>query len=631
MTADEEAGAEGGERPDPTSRIAPGARLSPGAWAGALTAAVLLGCIAYGALLLPLSFNTNDDAAMLGISLGIFSDGLGDPRLVYQSAFVGALVGTLFRLFPGFDWYSAFQWSVCLAAFGCIAWVLLRRDRSAIGALVVAAVASIYLPPILFHLQFTQSSFLCLAASLVLLIDAGGDARPRPAPFAAAFAFATLSVLLRSVNLTSAQLLLGIVAVGLAARWTLVGQGRVALRWGAVVGAFALVLTAATVGLQQAEGALFYGDPAWHRFWDHHADRAFVLDNWPRWIGLPRIAMAFQQELGISPQQLVAMLHWLPIHEDLYSVERFGEMAAVIRGLEAEAGLAPERTGPALAEFGRFVLEHPVFAHSLGLIAVVAALHAARRPTLRWAPLAIGGVWIAVACGLLLGVTLAFRLPPYRVWMPLVMLCVLCSLASQLAFAPSDASSRPAADDEPPKSGRVLDRRGGLLASVFVVALLTLTPLHRDFLRRASEAETLQAQKCALTEAHVRAFSRLPENARIFLAPQIVHADCYLRPFRNDYPEILRERAISFGWRNLTPWVREELFAEHAGLFDAVCSDPGNMFVLHPFDWKDVEQYLRRHEPGIVLETWAPDLPPAILACRRGAAPLEGERLIGAR
>ncbi|MEZ4278874.1 MAG: hypothetical protein R3F21_04545 [Myxococcota bacterium] len=56
----------------------------------------------------PLEFDTNDDAAMLGISLGLFSDARR-PRLVHQSAFLGAGIGGLFRLVPAFDWYSAAQ------------------------------------------------------------------------------------------------------------------------------------------------------------------------------------------------------------------------------------------------------------------------------------------------------------------------------------------------------------------------------------------------------------------------------------------------------------------------------------------------------------------------------------------
>lgn len=593
------------------------------------TGGALLVCLIYGALTFPLSFNTNDDPAMMGISLGLFSDELGDPRLVHQSAFLGALIGGLFRLSVSFDWYSAFQWAVCLSGFAVIGIVLLRRDQSIVAGVCFGTVASIFFAPILFHMQFTQTSFVCVATGVVVALDSVTRERIQKRGLALALGFLVLAAMIRSASLMAAQLLLVVMVLGLVGVELFRGRRIRGLRGGAALLGLVVLASATVAGLRVAEAAIFYGDPAWNDFFLHHADRAFVLDNWPRHIGLQRIADTLQRDMGISPQQLVAMLNWLPIDVDLYSLDRFSEMANVIRSIEAPGPLSSQHWSRYLEELSSFLEKSPIFTHSLVLMGLMAAWRAARRPESILRELGVASFWAVLSCVLIVGIGVLFRWPPYRVWMPIVMLCVLGSMATH-AFLENDAPS-PETDDESFQKSSVPLRREVGLALAFAVGLIVLAPVHRDFRDFEAARKTRHAQKCALTRAHVQGFERLPEGARIFLAPRIVHADCYLQPFRIQYPEVLQTRTISFGWRNLTPWIQDELFAQHDRLFDAVCRDPRNMFVLHPIDWPEVENYLRRHEPGVVLSTYAPDLPPAILSCHREALPVQRERLIGAR
>lgn len=593
-----------------------------------LCALILLACVAYGASSFPLEFDTNDDAAMLGISLGLFSDRLGDPRLVHQSAFLGAGIGGLFRLVPAFDWYSAAQWLLCLSGFGAIGFVLLRRDRSLLGLIAFAAVASAFMAPILFRLQFTQTSFVCLAASAALLADAASRPRiDRPA-LAAALAFGLLATLVRSVNLVAAQIVFGFLACLLAAHGLAKGDARRAATRMALVVGFIGVLGASAWALHRAEGALFYATPDWHAFWLHHADRAFVLDHSSEGGELARVAAALQLRLGITPEQLLAMLHWLPIDEELYSLESFGRMASVVRELEAASPPVSARWAARVPELVDFVRNSPILAHTTIWILGIGCLHALRRPSTWARSIAIGIGWAGFLLVLIVGISVQFRLPPYRVWMPLAMLCLIGSLVCH-AILESDEPSAPLREPSGPTGERRLLM--SRLAVLGLVALVGLAPLHLDFRRRVAELAPVAEQLCAMTEAHVQAFRALPPGARIFIAPRVVHSECYLKPFQTHYPTELKEHVVSFGWRNLTPWVRGPLFAEHDRLFDAVCADPRNMFVLHPFDWKDVEGYLRRHEPGVVLEVYSDRLPPAILSCRRGPERGAAEQLVGIR
>ena len=615
-----------GDPAPPAPRPVPGPR--GGARALLLCALILLGCVAYGAASFPLEFDTNDDAAMLGISLGLFSDQLGDPRLVHQSAFLGAWIGALFRVLPDFDWYSATQWLLCLSGFGAIGFVLLRRDRSLLGQLCFAAVASAFFAPILFRLQFTQTSFVCLAASATLLADAVSRPRCDRGALGAALAFGLLSTLVRSVNLVAAQIVLGFLAALLAAYWLAKGEQRRAAASTALVVGFVCALSAIAWALHRAEGAIFYSTPGWHEFWLHQADRAFVLDHSSEGGELARVASALQLRLGITPQQLIAMLHWLPIDERLYSLESFGRMASVVRELETSSPPVSARWAARIPELVDFVRKSPILAHSAIWILAIGCLRAIRRPTSWPRSIAIGVGWTAFLLVLIVGISVQFRLPPYRVWMPLSMLCVIGSLICH-SILEAEACSNTLHEARKTTGDRPI--LATWLSVLGIVALVWLAPLHLDFRRRVADLAPVTAQQCAMTEAHVRAFRTLPAGAQIFIAPQVVHSECYLKPFQTRYPIELQERVVSFGWRNLTPWVRDPLFADHDRLFDAICADPRNMFVLHPVHWKDIEGYLRRHEPGVVLEIYSDRLPPAILSCRRGPELETNERLVGVR
>lgn len=596
---------DGSPPPDVGPGVEPGVGRSRRAFL--LASAIVLGSALYGASTIPFWFDMNDDAAMLGISMGLFGDGVGDPRLIYQSAFLGAVIGALFRVAPGFDWYSALQCAVLLAGFWTMAHVLLRRDSRPLALASVLVATSAFLPPLLFNLQFTQTSFVCLMTGLVLRIDAMRRESLRGPLLASALGWMLLAALFRPASLMAGQVLLvGITLLAIGDR--LLDRDREgALRDLAVSTGLVIGLTLLATGLQSLEGRLFYGDPAWNAFWTHLGDRPYVLENWPRWIGLPRIVTALHQELGITPEQYLLMASWFPISEELYSVDRFREMARVIDGIEVagDARISPLR---GLLAAGRdFFVSTPLFRYGVGLIGLACALPALLDPARRGRSIVLAVVWMALPCLLWLAITVAYRPPPARVWMPLLALSLWCGLACRTVLAP------PASETDLARPG--VDRRGLVALAILGLGLVGPFPVHAEFRRVVQILSSRRARDCEVSRQHVEVFQRVPTDARIYLAPRVVHADCTLRPFHLDYPEVLVDRGVEFGWRNLTPWVREELFAEQSDLFDVICADPDNMFVVHPQTLPKVERYLQRHRPDVALQPYASDLPGHILSC----------------
>ncbi len=577
-----------------------------------LSAAIVLGSVIYGWATIPFWFDMNDDAAMLGISAGLFGEGVGDPRLVYQSAFLGAPIGVLFRIWPGFDWYSGLQFAVCLVGFWSMGHVLLRRDASLFGIASVAAATSIFLPPLLFNLQFTQTAFVCLMAGLVLLIDAMRRRPVRWPRLAAALAWMVLAILFRAANLVACQvLLISIGALMILDRMRDQDRAGV-LRDVSILAAIGVGLGVIGAGLHALEAAIFYADPAWSAYWTHLADRPYVLENWPRWVGLERIVAALDRELGITPEQYFAMASWFPISQELYSVERFREMVGVIEGIEFDGDSLRAAFWSNLDAGRRFVVSTPLFRYSLGLIGLFSALAAVRDPSVRGRSLLLGAAWMAIPCLFWLAIGLAYRPPPPRVWLPIVALSLWCSLACHAVSGPARSM--------PTIAGCFSDRRGLVTLLILGLALAGPVPVHAELRRITNVISSHRAQACAETKRQVAAFEQLPAGAKIYLAPLVVHADCYLRPFHMDYPQVLVDHAFVFGWRNLTPGMREKLFAEESDLFDAICKSPTNMLVVQPQTFPILTRYLDRHKPGVSLSRYANDLPANILSCRHRAS-----------
>lgn len=574
-----------------------------------LLAAAIVACsFLYAALTMSPGFDTNDDPAMLGISIGLFTDGVADPHLVYQSALIGSLLAALARLEPAFDWYSTLQWIVCIGGFLTMSHVLLRRDASPLGVASVVVANSIFLPPFLFNLQFVQTSFVCLTTGIVLLVDAMRREPLRGRALAWALAWTIVAALYRSATLMAAVTALAVVALLTVADRALERDRPRMLRDVSILSAFALVLLALGSGASALERSLFYSDPGWREFYDHLSDRPYVLENWPRWIGLARIVPTLQRELGVTPEQYLAMVHWIPISKDVYAIERFTEMAGVIREIEVDLGSLSATLPPILAAGREFLATTPPFRLCLWIVALIAVLGAISNPTRRGRALSLGVVWIVVPCLLWLAIAVAYRPPPPRVWMSILLLAFWGSLACRAVLPGADAAFA---------RNRVRD---GVLALVALgLALAGPLPVHAVLRRNAQIRAEMREERCRTSREHVAAFETLAKGASVYLAPQVVNAECFIRPFEQRYPKVLTERTHAFGWRVLTPRIHESLFATDTDLFDAICRNPDNMFVANPPTQVVVRRYLRRHKPEVTLVRYAENLPETILACRIAA------------
>ncbi len=561
----------------------------------ALSALVLLATFGYGWLGFTLTFQSNDDPAMLGIASGIFSVDGGSPRLVFQSAFLGKLYQSLFALWPGFDSYSALQLLVNALSLWCIAYTILRINSNLLVLLSLLVVGTVYLAPMIFFIQFTHTSMLCVIASCTLLLRQAFSEKLSISVWLLAAVLAIFAIAMRSANLMVVLCVIAIVAgirvlVALSSGHGLGAAGLlpVAKKWLALL-VFALACVFASKGLQQAEQRIFYSEPEWQAFWEGHSNRAYVLENWPKWLSADQLVAAFHAEADLTPSEYLLLRAWLPIDNQVYSLAGFAQLADITRALAGESPGIADR----LLEANRMMIEtsmkEPILLSSGAVLLLLGIIHSTRNSRQASAQLLNVMAWALAGYAILMGIILLYRFPPFRVTLSITTLCMVGAIACQAYISARFAT----AQQQQPRSNPTANLLccGALLAGVLALNL------HGFFLTYSDNVWKMREQRCALADQELQALEAIPGQGTIFLSPGLIDSTCYIKPFDHQYPAILQQRAIAFGWRNLTPWVQHRLFAEHDNLFDAICASKDNTFATSYRSHPQIAQYLLEHKP----------------------------------
>ena len=323
--------------------------------------------------------------------------------------------------------------------------------------------------------------------------------------------------------------------------------------------------------------------------------------------------------MGITAEELAAMARWIPVDARLYSIDGFREMAEIVRGLESEGPLQPRRLFESAASLRVFLIETPLFVATILWLVAHSVVRMVVTPGDRRRAFALGVVFALLPLAFWIGVDLLFRPPPYRVWMPFLAVDAWLYLAlAAIDPSPRSAPGDVADDDAVPPALAALQVRWGLAGVLATLAIAF--PLHLEVSRLLAARVADRPNDCAMTAAHLWALEQRPAGAQAFVAPMVVHSECFVNPFRVAMPRTLLEDAHTFGWRVLMPPVHEALFAQGPSVFDAICARPDNMLVLHPNQRVYLDHYLARHRPDLRLQRYSAQLPPAVLACRSNGA-----------
>ena len=561
----------------------------------ALAALVVAVTLVYGWFSFTLTFQSNDDPAMLGIASGIFSVEGGSPRLVFQSAFLGKLYQSLFASWPGFDNYAALQLLLTTLSLLCISYTILRINHSLLVLLSILIIATVYVAPMIYFIQFTHTSMLCLIASSILLLRQVFSEKHIASVWLLALLLAVFAIAMRSANLVvvlcAVAMIAGVRVLIALSTNNVAGGGNaraLAIKLLALA-VFALASLFASKALQQAEQRVFYSEPEWQAFWEGHTNRAYVLENWPKWLSVEQLQTAFEQEAGLTRSEYLLMRGWLPIDREAYSLEGFEQLANITRNLAVESPGVIDRLFEANRLLMQVSLDEPILFASGALLLLLGILYATQNGSQTSAQLLNALFWMFAGYAILIGIIILYRFPPFRVTLSVTTLCMLAAIACQAYisahYAPSTQGSR--------RNQGIADLLG---YGALVIGMLAMN-LHGYFLEYHENMWKIRDHRCKNSANELRALEDIPGAGTIFLSPNLIDSTCYIKPFDHNYPTILQERAIGFGWRNLTPWLQDRIFAEHDNLFDAICATPENTFVA-PQDYHFyIANYLRQHRP----------------------------------
>lgn len=139
-------------------------------WYKNLSTLLLFNTICFFALsiLLPISFETNDDVTMLLISSGSYT-GYPDAHLVFINYVYGLLLQTLYTNFPQLEWYTIFFSLIHILSITIISWCTLNSKKKISRQIIYLGLLYSIEAWIILNFQFTTTAAIGATAAIILL------------------------------------------------------------------------------------------------------------------------------------------------------------------------------------------------------------------------------------------------------------------------------------------------------------------------------------------------------------------------------------------------------------------------------------------------------------------------------
>jgi hypothetical protein len=239
-------------------------------WKAQLITALIIGAVlaAAAALFLPLRFASTDDAAMMRIASGLYTD-QPDEHLVFQNVFIGLLLKTLYTVAADVPWYPLFLIGVQFLSITALLFALLIRRSGFFSLFLFTLFFALLQTPILMQLGFATTAFSAALAGVVLVLSADTvEIRQHRNFLLAAGIFLLITA---GLIHGKAALLAGVFALPLIVS---VSKKNRVLAWSAI-GVSALLI----IFLFRVHQWYYAHDADWSAFLEHHRARLQVQDH----------------------------------------------------------------------------------------------------------------------------------------------------------------------------------------------------------------------------------------------------------------------------------------------------------------------------------------------------------------
>ena len=511
-----------------------------------------------------LRYDTNDDAGMANILAGrVNGTTEGEPRLIFISPFVGSVLGALQSKIPSVDWYGLMHVGLCFMPLLLFSYMWIRNHENFMVVIAYTAFLLIFMLPIFSRMQFTKTSLILIFGGALSLIYYFGIQRLRY--LALAILFFCFAFLIRdsSIGFTC------VVIAALAGFYFFFNTETPFSRSRTIV--VGAVVLSSVIVLHQAhkfaQRSMYFSEAEWTSFHEANSLRARIQHNYGSVSTLSRVIEDMRSEDEVAAAEYELILGWMMFSKDYYNPIRFTEIAQRFDQLRPDLS---ERLGAAVTSITYFIRHDPLFVSYLLASGCLVLL---MFPT--WGGARRTCYWLLVLMFAIFAITVLFRLPPYRAWMPMVL--VISGIAATLNLFAGQFAARPGVIQ-----GSTTNDMYWYQPSWIQVCVLLFLAIHGRGLFDYESGTMLRRfeANCHVTNNRLGRMQSLGEDARFFIVGAVVYSGCYAQPFRNATPDVISDQSVIFGWMNLTPWMQTLAFADgDESLIDEIC-DSDNSYLL---------------------------------------------------
>lgn len=568
---------------------------------------IWLGCFIFGYFVYTLRFGTNDDAAMALILNGLVNGVPGiEPRLIYISSFIGEALTWCLNYYPNFDFYSTFQIIVVSTSFiGCF-FLFNRVTRSPVSFFISLFWGLLFCSFFLFKIQFTQTSISAIMFGFVLLLYFELQIEKKTLKhylifFILSYTFFVLGILIRSYNIN----LLPVTAIPLCISILFLKNDHTSKPLLKTIFPLLVILSAFLSGafLENLENKKYYSTPGWSEYLNAEKYRSFVMHN--------NISQKINVGKGAISINDFRILHsWLIVDPILNNSSSL-EVASKLIKEKVPEKLDYKGVKKQVYKFvkwikNKWVLYCFVVVMCINLILLCCVKNNFQEMLRKTTILTFLYIFFIIL--LLLAITVMFRAPPARVYIPLFALYSGLLILSQLFIIRNNKDpnlkckkfitsiSKYSRVHLPVSFYRMaFNFRKRLLQ--FSLCLLILPPIlfSFDFEKQSQKKSSTQ---CPVSEEVVRIFNK-SNYEKLLIIPGAIDSTCFVSPYNIEYPSVLTKKAISFGWMGYTPWLQGRLFNKENSVPEILCKEPGAVLIGAQKNLRHLREYVLERNKSV--------------------------------
>ena len=116
-----------------------------------------------------MKYEVSDDFIVDSILSGAYGNGY-DEHLLFSNILYGYFLKLLYQLIPVVSWYFVAQIAICFCSLWAVSYIILQKNNSYIGILVIIIFVSFFSDDLYILVQFTKTAVVAICAGGALML-----------------------------------------------------------------------------------------------------------------------------------------------------------------------------------------------------------------------------------------------------------------------------------------------------------------------------------------------------------------------------------------------------------------------------------------------------------------------------